>query len=742
MSSSPERRNEPALGRAEVSLTIDNSAGLLPIDFTEVTITRVLFRAGDSEYLINGAPCRLLDIQELLSDSGVGRTQHVIVSQGQIDAVLNARPEERRAVIEEAAGVLKYRRRKERAERRLEATEANMLRVQDLLREVRRQLRPLERQAEAARRHGDVVSELGALRVYLAGREFAGFRNKLDTLAAERTDIVDRERTAREAVAAVEIEIHDTEARLAALGGFDLGDQLTRAEQLTERARGLSAVLGERRRGLEHDRGRLLDDGVIANLEGEAGRLRAELVEVTAGRDRLGPDSESVLLAEQDLMQQRDVFEQVSGGSDDSLGAAAVGAAAEVRGELRTLRQAVDRGSSESARLAARLTALAERAERLDGEISRFRGECEDSEATEQPLVEDMQHAETARLAAAVAAEQNEAALRNAQSEHSRWVARAEALGLALDEARARAGAERLAGVDGVVGTLLELVDIDPGWEAAFESAAGESLSAVVVDGIEAARRALSTLSDADVAGAVLALDPRSVAVVTPPIGDSVRAHVRSTRPGVDQLLDRLVGGAVVVNGGWAAAIDVAMAHPNAVVVTLDGGRFGASGWRVGGVATGATGAALTESTEQVERTRQLVAGADAAFMSARDELAQATQRETELVRRLDALDARFTAAANSLGRSQSERREAATEVEALSATAYELDGRLERERGRIQELESILPDLEAQENAQLEAARARRQTGYDSTNSPLRSPLNAASSRFVAPGSRSASRS
>jgi len=119
-------QKRPALGRAEVSLTIDNTAGLLPIEFTEVTITRTLFRSGDSEYAINGVPCRLLDIQELLSDSGVGRQQHVIVSQGQIDAVLNARAEDRRAIIEEAAGVLKFRKRKEKAERRLEATEGNL----------------------------------------------------------------------------------------------------------------------------------------------------------------------------------------------------------------------------------------------------------------------------------------------------------------------------------------------------------------------------------------------------------------------------------------------------------------------------------------------------------------------------------------------------------------------------------------------------------------------------------------
>src|ERR1700704_5798911 len=176
----------PALGRAEVSLTIDNTARLLPIEFTEVTITRTLFRNGDSEYALNGVPCRLLDIQELLSDTGVGRQQHVIVSQGQIDAVLNARPEDRRLVIEEAAGILKFRKRKEKAERRPEATEGNLLRLSDLLREVRRQLRPLERQAEAARRHGDLVGELMGLRLHLAGRELASMEARLTTTIARK----------------------------------------------------------------------------------------------------------------------------------------------------------------------------------------------------------------------------------------------------------------------------------------------------------------------------------------------------------------------------------------------------------------------------------------------------------------------------------------------------------------------------------------------------------------------------
>ncbi len=161
--------NRPALGRAEVTLTIDNSARRLHTDLAEITITRTLFRSGESEYALNGTPCRLLDIQELLSDTGVGRQQHVIVSQGNLDAVLEARPEDRRAIIEEAAGVLKFRRRRERAERRLAATQENLERLYDLVREVKRQIKPLERQAKAAQSHAVLADELQAVKLYAAG---------------------------------------------------------------------------------------------------------------------------------------------------------------------------------------------------------------------------------------------------------------------------------------------------------------------------------------------------------------------------------------------------------------------------------------------------------------------------------------------------------------------------------------------------------------------------------------------
>jgi chromosome segregation protein len=700
----------PALGRAEVSLTLDNSSGLLPIDFTEVTITRTLFRTGESEYQINGAPVRLLDVQDLLSDSGVGRQQHVIVSQGQIDAVLNARPEDRRSIIEEAAGVLKYRKRKEKAERRLEATEGNLLRVQDLLREVRRQLRPLERQAEAAKRHGDLVKELNGLRLYLAGREVAQHRDRLTTLLAESTDHSQNQGTVQESLARLEGEIISTEAQLAAMGGFDLGDQLTRAEQLSERVRGLGAVLTERRRSLERDRGRLMDTGVVANLESEAARLSTELVDVEAGLERLGPDESELHEAEAELAAERDRFKDDHAPVELALGTTAAGAAAEVRGELRTLRSSLDRGTSESSRMAARMRALDERVTRLQSEIERYRTECEQAESSEQPLVIELGEAEAARVTAADLVATSEAQLRAAQGDHATWTARTDALALALDAARARAGAERLADVDGVVGTLLDLVEIDAGWETAFEAAAGEALSAVVVDGLPAARRALATLHQHDTPGAVLALDNGLPALSPPAIGEPVRNHVRSNNAAVSRLLDGLIGSAVAVEGGWEVAVQTALAHPTAVVVTQTGDRFGRQGWRVGVASAGATGAALVEAQTKAASAAEHLAHCDATLKSARAELQSVSQRETDLTRRLDVNDTRFTASADALGRSQAERREAATEAESLSGSAKDLDERIERDRTRITELEVLLPTLEADETAEVAHARAAQE--------------------------------
>jgi chromosome segregation protein len=695
----------PALGRAEVILTLDNSAGILPIEFTEVTISRTLFRTGESEYAINGVNCRLLDVQELLSDAGVGRQQHVIVSQGQIDAVLNARPEERRAIIEEAAGVLKYRRRKEKSERRLDATEASLLRVQDLLREVRRQLRPLERQAEAARRHGDLVAELTALQLFLTGREIAGLRTRLTALAAQKLQLDATDAELRRELAELDTAVLVAESELTARGDTDLGDEMVRVEQLRERARGIAAVMVERRRSLERDRGQLMDGGVVANLEGEAASLRSELETVAADLVALGPEAEALTAQEEDFAEHR--RSALATINEITQGASAASAAAEVRGELRSMQNGLGRAESEARRLEARLGSLRERALRFDGEITRLKAACEQATVAEEPLVDEVESAEARRIAAEAAADVAAHARQEAAEELSRWRARAEALALALETARARAGAEHLAGVDGVLGTLLDVVEIDEGWESSVEAALGDALLAVVVENPATGRRALESLRASSVNGAVLSLGLAAAAVVPPSAGAPVRPHVRGRNDAVQRLLDAILGGAVRA-GDFAEAVDIALAHPSHVVVTAAGDRFGPSGWRLGASGGGATAAALEEATERLAAAEAELARRDQAAQSARAELQAARQLEADLTRRLDQHDASFTASSEALSRAQAERRETTTELEALERSFTEAAERITRERGRIAELEALVPALEADEAAEAEAARAR----------------------------------
>ncbi|HUF32782.1 MAG TPA: chromosome segregation protein SMC [Acidimicrobiales bacterium] len=694
-----------ALGRAEVSLTIDNADGMLPIEFAEVTISRTLFRSGDSEYAINGAPCRLLDVQELLSDSGVGRSQHVIVSQGQLDGILNARPEDRRAVIEEAAGILKFRRRKEKAERRLEATEGNLLRVSDLLREVRRQLRPLERQADAARRHGDLVAELTAIRRFVAGRELAGLRSRLETAAQTRAGLTTDDGALKGELARLDTAVLATEAELTAMGADDLGDSLVRVERLREQARGLGAVLAERRRGIERDRSASVDQAVIASLEAEAARLRTELDEAEDEAARLVPEAERVAEAESVLADERAEFERRWGDGVPT----PTGAAAEVRGELAALRSGVERGELESSRLRSRLSALTEKAERLAGEAQVLREEMGAADSAEQPLLEELEAAEGRRRTAEEAVARADVALRRADGELASWSARAEALALALDEARA--GAERLSGVEGVVGTLLDIVEIDHGWEAAFEAAVGPALAAVVVrGGPGAARAALATLRAGDEAGvgAVLALGISGGASGSPaPVGEPVRRHVRSSQPEVDAALDALLAAAVCVDGGWEDALDAAVAHPEAVVVTRDGDRFATSGWRVGAAGAGATGAALDEARTRSASAALEAEQAERAVRDARDELHAARAAETEVVRRRDANSGRLAGSSDGLQRIEAELRDASAEAEALRGHLAELAERVERERSRTEQLQAQLPGLEAEEEESVGRARA-----------------------------------
>ena len=695
----------PALGRAEVSLTLDNSAGLLPVEFNEVTVTRILFRSGDSEYAINGVPCRLLDVQELLSDAGVGRQQHVIVSQGQIDAVLNARPEDRRAIIEEAAGVLKFRKRKEKAERRLDATEANLLRLQDLVREVRRQLRPLERQAQAAQRHGDLQSELDTLRIHVAGREIAAMRARLESIETARMEASRSEQTAKSDLARLDTEALAIEARLTARGEHDVRDQLVAAEQLRERARGLVGILAERRRGLERDRGQLMDAGLVATLEADVAGYRAELAEVLEGLAGFEPALAELTEEEQAFAAERD-----SADTAVESGSRAASAAAEVRGELRSVRASVDRSENERRRVADRAEQAARRLAELDGEIERLRTEVAEAAAGEGPLVDELTAAESARLAAAAVLERATTERQRCAESRSRTSARAEALQMALDSARAKAGAERLVGVEGVLGTLLELVTIEDGWADAVEAALGDALAAVVVDGPGSARRALATLRGAGTTGAVIATggasrEPAGVIDGAVPL----LGRVSSSSTGVPELLSSLLARAVVAED-VDRAVDIALADPSLTVVTREGDRFAPSGWRIGTSSGGATAAALAEAVAAAETADAALQAAEQGLSAAVAELERARSAEVEVGRRLDLNDGRFHAASEALESAQSRRRELAGESESLAASLEGLVVHLESERVRMAEMESVLPSLESDEQAEAEAERRRRE--------------------------------
>src|SRR5262249_8441447 len=283
----------PPLGRAEVTLTIDNGDGALPIEYSEVSITRRLFRSGESEYEINGQHCRLLDIQELLSHSRIGREMTVIVGQGQLDSVLQARPEDRRGFIEEAAGVLKHRKRKEKALRKLEAMQANLTRIQDLAGELRRQLKPLGRQAEVARRAAVIQAELRDARLRLLADDLKQLRDALAQDVADETAI-------RERRAVVERELTAAQAREAELeqGMALAAPQLARAQEtwyrrsaLEERFRGTGRLAAEQARHLSAESQEARSGRDPEMLEREAAEIREQEVELTealeSDRERL-----------------------------------------------------------------------------------------------------------------------------------------------------------------------------------------------------------------------------------------------------------------------------------------------------------------------------------------------------------------------------------------------------------------------------------------------------------------------
>jgi chromosome segregation protein len=698
--------SRPALGRSEVSLTIDNADGKLPVDMAEVTISRTLFRSGDSEYAINGAPCRLLDIQELLSDSGVGRQQHMIIGQGQLANVLDARPEERRSIIEEAAGVLKHRRRKERAERRLASTQENLERLGDLVREVRRQMRPLERQAAAARQYGTLAQERYALRLHLAGQDYAKYQARRDEIATLLRTSGTTEQELRQTLAELDAQATATAANLTHDQAEDLAKSVADVQGLTERARGLDAVLEQRAQRVKQSLEAAADEDVVASLETDSAKVRAEIMAVDEAVEALSPERSSLRDAEGALERAESEYEATWGGGEDEDALEALKRASE-RAEL------LERAASVREE---QLTKVTERIGRIDETMAASQAQRGDAE---RALVEATQRAtslsETVDAARAIEVETDNAlqaaeeTAAKAEEKSARASARAEALGRALDELSGRSSQAALKELKGVVGSLVELMVVEPGWERAVEAAAGAAVAAVVVDSRSSAREALEQLRREGANGLVLAAGGRSQSIADLPAGaESVRSHVSLAAGATSELsgvLDQLFGRAVRV-GNVEAAIDLALERPELVVVTETGDRFSASGWRITAGTGVVTAQAVAEATALAAKASEEAELAQRARVDARQAHDAAVESLAQIRRELDHLsadalviEARVATAAAAIERSTAERGEAAQ-------SQSELADALETERASLREVAERLPELEQAASVAEERAR------------------------------------
>ena len=194
---------------AEVNLVLDNSDGTLPVDYDEVSITRRMYRSGESEYLINGVVCRRMDVLDILHDSGLGTGTHSIISQGSLDSILQSRPEDRRALIEEAAGVLKHKQRKEKSARKLERMDANLARVRDVTAEVARQLGPLERKAKRAAAYQEAHAALVDLKLALAVDDLRSLQREWESVCAAEKKVATEVEQRRASVSAAEQKVSD-----------------------------------------------------------------------------------------------------------------------------------------------------------------------------------------------------------------------------------------------------------------------------------------------------------------------------------------------------------------------------------------------------------------------------------------------------------------------------------------------------------------------------------------------------
>ncbi|MFG2718089.1 chromosome segregation protein SMC [Streptomyces sp. NPDC048416] len=717
----------PPLGRAEVSLTIDNSDGALPIEYAEVTITRIMFRNGGSEYQINGDTCRLLDIQELLSDSGIGREMHVIVGQGRLDSVLHADPMGRRAFIEEAAGVLKHRKRKEKALRKLDAMKANLARVQDLTDELRRQLKPLGRQAAVARRAAVIQADLRDARLRLLADDLVRMRETLSAEIADEAELLRRKESAdADLKAALAREAHLEESVR------QLAPRLQRAQQtwyelsqLAERVRGTVSLADARVTSAsaqppEERRGREPED-----MEREAARIREQEAELEAALEAAEHALEDTSAHRADLerelaAEERRLKDVARAVADRREGLA------RLHGQVNAARSRAGSAQAEIDRLAAARDEAGERAALAQAEYEQLKAEVDGLEADDSELADahDAAKRELAGAEAALGAAREEATA--AERERAAVAARHDALALGL---RRKDGTGALLGardaLTGLLGPAAELLTVTQGHEVPVAAALGAAADALAVSGPSAAAEAIRMLRKQDAGRATLLVSGAPEDHNAPPArGDGPQRAADLVRgpaelmPAVRRMLRD-----VVVVATLEDAEDLVYARPTLTAVTAEGDVLGAHfahGGSAGAPSLLEVQAAVDEAAAELAdlavRCEEL-AGAQQTAAERRGQLAAAVEELAE--RRRDAEKAR-SSVAQQLGRLAGQARGAAGEAERTAAAAARAQDALEKATEEAEELAERLlvaeetpveeePDTSVRDRLAADGANARQ---------------------------------
>ncbi|TWE13162.1 chromosome segregation protein SMC [Rudaeicoccus suwonensis] len=717
----------PPLGRAEVTLTIDNSDGALPIDYTEVTISRTMFRNGGSDYAINGTNCRLLDVQELLSDSGIGREMHVIVGQGQLDAVLRATPEERRGFIEEAAGVLKHRKRKERALRKLDAMEGNLNRVTDLTTEIRRQLGPLGRQAETARKAATIQADVRDARLRLLADDLAQLTSTLEQEVADESALLERQKSVEQQLAAAKQRLDSLEAESA-----HAAPRLTKAQEqwftlssLGERVEATASLAAERVRLLNEDDSAEQSGAGRSpeQLQEQAGRVRDE-------HDALQAEVASAKVALEQATTRRADLEQAHQAEQQRLTTLARAAAdrreglAKLEGQVAARRSRIEAGESELDRLTTSLTEIAERSARAEREFAALEATIADDEAGEEDLDAAYEAAEAKLASAKEAFERARDAERSAERERTGYQAKLEALSMSL---RRKDGAAHLLATQdaGLAGSVSQLLTVQAGHEAAIAAALGWAADAVVADSLDAAADALQVLrrDDAGRAGVLFGMPQGGPATESADLpGGAVWARSVVTVP--DQLravVDRLLDHVALVDSADEAKTLVHQ-HDSITAVTAEGDVFAGGFVRGGSSAAPSLLEIQSAYDETQEHLQRVAAEREKSQFAAEQARASMTALAADVDAALEKLtesDAHMSAVAEQLSqlgqvlrgaKGESERIERSREaaVEKLTATRDELAELEQRLTAAREQPGDEEPTTDERDRLAAEAAAAR----------------------------------